>query len=613
MKLRPGLRRACRLAYGRRAAAALVLAVVAGLAVRLVLQRRYTPLASDSVHYVLLARALASGQGFVSGGSQHPDLSRSPMLPLLTAGVVRATGLDALSAGRFTVAFTSALLVVPLFFLTRRLFGALAALAALPLGAFSCTLGTAIHVMPAAPYLLFAVGAIAAVWSAGRRPRPALFVAAGALAGAAALARTEGVVIAIAVAGWAVLDVWFRRRTARSRPTRGTRGSHGTRGSRRLRTGLARGLLVASAAAAVYGPYAVWASWRLGRLSPIPGMQYVSDIREVCDRLSLRDMDGPDLPWSERATYVVSADRKQRVLETWFDTRVLLPPAATFAEASRSAGGAAPIPETPTLHNLTGRRIRIIMQSVRELPFVLREGHYLPVVPVALGMVGLVTALARRSRRRAVFFVAVMGAASFAPLFSHIEARFLYAPFALGLTVAAGGWGWIAARLLGAGGAPGLAVRAVRAVGAAIHVALVAGVAASGVGHTDGVVEPLARQALHKEIAAEIARVAGDGPVLAVQGNAPFWAERPYRAVPIGSPSIVLDYAHAQAATCLVLEGDRDLRRRPELDPLTHEPAPPGFHLVLKRPSPQGGDLRVFRIESAAAQGSVVQELAHGL
>src|SRR5262245_66691023 len=117
MKPGPGRRRAYRYARGRRAAAVLVAAVVAGLAIRVAVQRSYTPLASDSVHYVLLARSLASGQGFVSGGSQHPDLSRSPLLPLLTAAAVRATGLDALAAGRLAVALTSALLVVPLFFL----------------------------------------------------------------------------------------------------------------------------------------------------------------------------------------------------------------------------------------------------------------------------------------------------------------------------------------------------------------------------------------------------------------------------------------------------------------------------------------------------------------
>jgi len=600
MRIRPGLRGASRFAAGRRAAGVLLVAVAAGLAVRIVLQRQYTPLASDSVHYVLLARALAAGQGFVSGGSQHPDLSRSPMLPLLTAGVARTSGLDALTAGRVTVAVASALLVVPLFFLTRRLFGPLAALASLPLGAFSCALGTAIHVMPAAPYLLFAVGALAAAASAARRPRATALLAAGVLAGAAAITRPEGLIVAIAIAAWAGIDLLTRRR---SRSNRGMGAALApvpapavrTR-SRRLRVSAASALLVAAGAAAVYGPYTAWASWRLGRFSPVPGMQYLSDMRLVCDRLSLREMDGPDLPWAERALFVVSADRTRRVLETWFDTRVLLPPAATFAGATGSPEGPAPIPQTPSLAGIALRRLRIVGESVRSLPSALREGHFLPVVPVLLGGAGLLAALTRRRRRRAVVFLALMGAAMLAPIVSHVEARFLYAPFVLGLVVAACGWGWIGARLLavGRGGATG------RALCAGASLALGAGVAVSGVGHTDGSLEPRAREALHRGIAGEVARAAGSGPVLSVQANVPFWAGRPYRPIPVGPPGVVLDYARAQGAACLVLEGSRDLSRRPELAPLAHDPPPAGFRLVSARPALQGGELRVFRIEGGA-------------
>jgi hypothetical protein len=257
------------------------------------------------------------------------------MLPLLAAAVTKAAGVGALAAGRFVVLMTSALLVVPLFFLTRRLFGALAGLASLPLGVFSCLLGTAIHVMPAAPYLLFALGAIAAVWSAGRRSRGRTLALAGsgALAGAAAITRSEGLIVALAVMGWAALDALVRRgrwRWRRARTIGAARAAGARSASYRTRRALASALVVAAGAAAVYAPYAAWASSRLGRVSPVPGMQYLSDMRTVCDRLSLREMDGPDLPWSERATYMVSADRASRVLETWFNSRVMLPPAATL-------------------------------------------------------------------------------------------------------------------------------------------------------------------------------------------------------------------------------------------------------------------------------------------
>jgi hypothetical protein len=205
-------------------------------------------------------------------------------------------------------------------------------------------------------------------------------------------------------------------------------------------------------------------------------------------------------------------------------------------------------------------------------------------------------ALARRSRRRTIVFLSLMGAATLTPLFSHIEARFLYAPFVLGLAISAGGWGWVAARLAAADSPAG------RALSTCVHLALAFGVVATGVRHPDGAVDPLARTALHREIAAQVAQVAGEGPVLAIQMNAPFWAGRAYRALPIGPPQVVLDYARAQGASCLVLEGEHDLARRPELAPLVQDPPPAGFEQALVRPSLEGGELRVFRIGSA--QGS---------
>src|SRR5262249_24570699 len=160
-------------------------------------------------------------------------------------------------------------------------------------------------------------------------------------------------------------------------------------------------------------------------------------------------------------------DHSKRVLETWFDARVLLEPEATFVDAATRAGsdpaaagttraeasgpsspdpgsaregseGAAvspapPTPETPTLRNKLTRRVRIVFESLRGLPSALKEGHYLPIVPVALGMIGLAAGLAGRGRRRAFLLLALMALATLAPLLSHVEGRFLYAPFALGL------------------------------------------------------------------------------------------------------------------------------------------------------------------------------------
>jgi hypothetical protein len=424
------------------------------------------------------------------------------------------------------------------------------------------------------------------------------------------------------------------------------------------------GLLLAGGLV-LYAPYAAWVSLRLGRFSPAPGIEYLNDMRWVCDQLHLREMEGPYLPWSERTVFVLAADHRRRVLETYFDERILLTPAARFSgsgeiaedmsPAATSASAADPgRPTDPpvTRQALVRRRLRILAGNLKQLPSTLYQEHFLPLGPVLLAFIGLLTGHTSPGRRRGLVFLAAMGALSLTPLLSHIEARFLYVPFAFALVLGAGGWSWLAQRLpavakeppgatmneatedgpqteasqwreggVGWRGGPagsregaaesrsGVAdVRTAAAVSrrgvhaprrvllAALHAGLLVLVALAGFRHTDGVVDPLSRRALQKEIAA-LAADCGNGPILAVQQHVPFYARRPYRAIPVGDPDLVLDYARRQGASCLVLEGERDLRRRPELVPLMNDPTPSGLRLLAARPHPEGGEMRLFCVE----------------
>jgi len=67
----------------RRTALLFLVTLVAGALTLSIALRHYSRFSSDSFHYMLLGDALAHGRGFASGGSQHPDLTRAPLLPLL--------------------------------------------------------------------------------------------------------------------------------------------------------------------------------------------------------------------------------------------------------------------------------------------------------------------------------------------------------------------------------------------------------------------------------------------------------------------------------------------------------------------------------------------------
>jgi len=557
-----GIPNARTLTRGRRAAVLLLAAVAAGVVLRLLLLSPEGSFSSDSFQYLLLADSLAAGEGYASGGSEHPDLSRPPLLPCLIATASFFTG-DARSGAHLVTILCSALAVVPLFFLARGIFGSRAALASLPLGALSCLAASAMRILPAAPYLLLFLSAAAVAWAAARRGRAWMFVVAGALAGGAALARSEGMTLAPVLALWVVVD----------RP-----------GSRLASPGrLARAALLLVAAAAIYAPYGIWASQRLGRVSIAPSMEYMATMRRLSDHLGLRWVE-EGVPWQERAQGLLTADHTRRALEIAFETGEI--PEADPGEVAIAYADVKP-GEPPDWRHIAWRRIRITSGN----------------------LMGLLVGLNWR-RGRGLGFLFLLTAGAVAPILSHLEGRFLYTPFALGLVVAAGGWGWLDGKLRNlSGNRPGRdgGTRQAgfpggwRIARVSIHLGLGAMVLASGIAHALMLRFPPEILAVQQEVATLIEE-APPGALMAVQPNLAYHAGRAYRMLPVGPPSTVLDYARASGASLLAMEGNHDLQLRPDLNELGGETSPRGFRLLLERPDPRGGAMRVFALTTSGLE-----------
>jgi 4-amino-4-deoxy-L-arabinose transferase-like glycosyltransferase len=549
---------------GGRLLAWVLLFTLVGFAVRVAVQQREWTLATDSFQYMLLARSLAAGDGFLSGGGQHPDVSRAPLFPVLIAGATKLIG-DVEAAANLVTALAGALVVIPLSLLAGDLFGRRAAYAAAPLGALSCVVAASARAMPTAPYALMCVAASLAAWRATKVSGLRWSAVAGSLAGLAALARTEGIVWPLALAGWLV---FAPGRTARPGPWR------------RVATFLA-------VATAFYLPFVVFASARLGRFAPFPGIEYLQDIRKVTDHFGLRDGGRSDVPWSERARFIMTKDHSRLLLDDYFEH-------GRFGEPDPGQIGGGTAPEdgaSPAgLPAIARRRAWIFLENFTHVPRYLYWTHFLTPALVGLGAVGTIVSVRRREHRIGLAFAAFVLLVSLTPVLSHLEPRFFYPPYALGLLVAAAG----ASALSSWGGA----ARWRRALSVAVTALVVALLARDGWRHPTGAATEPARERPLKELAALVRGKVPPGRMLAVQPAFPYLVGRPYLALPLGSPEEVLTFARANDACSLVLEGARDLKRRPELGALLTDPPPAGFHLLSASEHPEGGTLRVFAVET---------------
>lgn len=564
-----------RLARGRTAALLLIVAIVVGAAARTAIATVSPIFASDTFQTLLIARSLADGHGFASGGAEHPDLSRTVLLPMTIAAVASVTGDVELSA-RAVVLGAGALIVVPLFFLARSAFGPRAALATLPLGALSCAAGASSRLLATSLFVLIALSAIAVAWFAAHRSSRRWWAVAGLLTALAALTRPEGIALPLALAAWAVCGATRSRRGVRSM----------------VRERLLGAAVVLAAFAVAYAPYVAWVSQRLGRVVVSPGIEYVRAERRVSDHLLLREVASP-VPWASRARFMLTVDHRALFLETYFLTGAFpLPDPDVVPPPSGPAATRQPSLPAEMSTWVLRRRWNILKGNLLLAPRKAAWAHFLPHVVVGLGILGLATALRSARGRKACLLLGFALFAALTPFASHIEDRFFYLPFTLGLVVSAAGWGALAGGL----SRVQRSSKAASAVRFAAHAALAGAVALSASRHEGNRAEAIARAEFLNESASDLRATLAPGPVLAVEPHFPYLAGRPYRPLPFASRQGILDYAKSQGASALVVEGRRDLSGRPDLAWLAAEGPDSKFQLVRSVPHPSGGDLLIFEL-----------------
>jgi hypothetical protein len=189
----------------------LVLASVAGVGV-LVVSIRFGPgVTPDSVSYLAAAVSLRDGAG-LRGPDGEPFVAFPPLLPALLSPVAQSRA-GAVDAARVVNAASYGLIVFLTGWLVLRLtgsgvYGALAAVAA---AVSRPVVDSALHIWSESLFTALCMATLVAAVEGGRRQRRAWYVAAGALAGLAAMTRYVGLTLAPVVVAAVVLD---RRRSS---------------------------------------------------------------------------------------------------------------------------------------------------------------------------------------------------------------------------------------------------------------------------------------------------------------------------------------------------------------------------------------------------------------
>ncbi|MFY9823461.1 MAG: glycosyltransferase family 39 protein [Thermoanaerobaculia bacterium] len=191
---------------------------VAAFAVRLALLLLPRVMRWDEPVYLLLGRNLWSGLGYTFSG--HPELHHSPLFPLLAGATLKLTSRPEAASDVWYV-LLGALLTLPVYGLARRVTSQGGALLAAALVAFFPALTVAVlywgtMIEPLFLFLLYAAAYAVAKGLDGESPWP--FAGAGALTGLAFLARPEGILWMVSLAG-AALCVWALRRRLWERRT----------------------------------------------------------------------------------------------------------------------------------------------------------------------------------------------------------------------------------------------------------------------------------------------------------------------------------------------------------------------------------------------------------
>jgi hypothetical protein len=518
----------------------------------------------DEGYYLLLARSLRAGHGFALNGLPHVALS--PLQPVLVA-LLSFTGVPDVWASRLLAAVCGALLVLPVASLAELAGGPRAARSAAVLTAVSPALMSFVPFFPGESwnlyfgseplFLLLAFSAVAAAARA-TADRWRWWLAAGALAALAYLARLEG-----AVLGAALVLVLAARVAA---------GGAWAAGWRRVAATAVVGLVVA----APYLGYlhAVLGRWALsGRVQAASAGGGGTPSAVESARSGGRVLEG--FVWQGepdaflRSLYGLDRSGTRMVSQYWgVDGRAT--PAATPAAptASRSAvapGEGAAMSATPDTTPAARRRSALT---------VWRQG-LAAVVPWWLGVVAL-AGLALGSRRALVWVFPLALCAVLPSLFAYVEPRSLL-PLAPLAAVYAG----VAASRLGERlerrGRPRLAAAPAAAVGLALLWPGVRDLARAWPQAT-----PLQQVATaHRAVGDYLARhLAPDAIVMSWHPAIAIWARRPWRVLPYDAFERIATYARDQGAGAIVFS-------RFEPSPIRQPPR--AFTIVLPGAGPVTG------------------------
>jgi len=296
----------------------LLILVVISLVIRTALVARVDRIVRwDEPDYLILGKHLFTGEGFTVSG--QPELHYAPLFPIATGLLYPLTHNMKLNSDIGYV-FFGTLLLLPFYWLARRLFGAPIAVLATaflclypPLTAGVLFWGTMLEPL----YLFLLFSSLCAVWLAWEKNSVRAFLATGALFGLSYLAKPEAVADFCWMLVLLALANWWRRSLKRSLP----------------------GLLVAVVAfALVISPYLLFLYRYTGRImiSGKLGLTYAAGLGAVehdpgiYDRaISKLDAAGEEIIWFSPDRFKVSvwnlikADPRGLMRRIWQNVNIL--------------------------------------------------------------------------------------------------------------------------------------------------------------------------------------------------------------------------------------------------------------------------------------------------
>lgn len=528
----------------------------------------------DEGYYLLLARSLRAGHGFMLNGLPHVALS--PLQPLLVAAL-SLTGLPDLWASRVLAASCGALLVLPVAVLAERWFGQRGAVTA---ALFTAVFPALLTFLPFFPgerwdlyfgseplYLLLAVSAIAWGARAVEEERWRWWLVAGALSALAFLARLEGIVLSVALGVVAV-------------------GALAARGRLALWPRVAAALVVGGAVAA---PYFVYLHGAMGRWAvsgrvqgavaegaPPPPTRLSAGSDVVRDFIS----GGNQQPFL-RALYSLDASGTRMASQYWGVPRRIqsASPAGVAREPVRPLADVAP-PDSHLPASPGGSGVGSTLAGAAGV-----------VVPIWFGVLALYGLWRAKPMRDAALWLAPMLLASVVPaLLTYAEPRALIPLAPAACILAAGACGQARAWLERRSGRARLGMLVPAAIVLVLAVPTLRDVTRAWAGATPAQQIANGRRAVGEYLSRNLPP---DGRIVSWHPAVAIWAHREWRVLPYDDLERIVGYAQTQGAGTIVFS---------VFDPSPLRDPPRAFTAVLIEPNVRasGANLRLEPVESTA-------------